>query len=200
MIAPMAGAASPGRRPGSRIAGVRRGWAAAVVASVALIASGWTALPAAPAAGHVARHVVAGAAYAPIWSWPVVAPHPITRAFVAPASRYAAGHRGIDVRAPVGSPVTAPDDGEVVFAGRLGDRGVLAIQHAGGVRSSFEPVVAQVHAGQTVRRGQPVAVVATGGLRAPGTLFIGARIRGAPVSPLLLLGGLQRAVLLPMDR
>ena len=99
----------------------------------------------------------------------------------------------------MGTEVTAPQDGHVVFAGRIDDRGVLAIEHAGGVRSSFEPVTPQVQVGQAVSRGQPVAVVATGGLRAAGTLYIGARVRGAYISPLLLLGGLQRAVLLPMD-
>lgn len=177
---------------------MRRRWASAVLALIALGTAPGSSAP--PAVGLVTTATTAGPAAEAIWSWPVPAPHPITRPFVAPASTYAAGHRGIDVRAPAGTPVTAPDDGEVVFAGRLADRGVLAIQHADGVRSSFEPVVPQVRVGQAVRRGQPVAVVATGGRRTPGTLYIGARIRGAYVSPLLLLGGLQRAILLPMDR
>lgn len=135
----------------------------------------------------------------PIWSWPVPAPHPVVRPFEAPSSPYAAGHRGIDVRAAVGTPVTAPQDGRVVFAGRLADRGVLSIQHAGDVRSSFEPVTARVRVGDAVLRGQPVADVATGGARIAGTLYIGARVHGQYISPLLLLGGLQRAVLLPVD-
>ena len=132
-----------------------------------------------------------------MWSWPVPPPHPVVRPFVAPSTPYPAGHRGIDVQAPVGAVVTAPEDGRIVFAGRLADRGVRAVQPPGGLRSSVEAVTPLVRAGQFVQRGQPVATVATGGRYAAGTLYIGARLHGAYVSPLRLLGGLQRAVLLP---
>lgn len=132
------------------------------------------------------------------WSWPVATPHPIVRPYVAPMSPYGAGHRGVDVRAPVGALVTAPEGGRVRFAGRVVDRGVLSIDH-GGVLSSFEPVRALVRAGGAVARGQPVAVVTEPGRTHPaGVLHIGARTTEGYVSPLLLLGGLRRAVLLPL--
>lgn len=141
------------------------------------------------------------AAAAPRWSWPVPDPHPVVRGFEAPATAWAAGHRGIDVAAPVGTPVRAPDDGVVAFAGRVVDRGVLSIDH-GGLRSSFEPVEASVPTGSAVRRGQVVAHVAMGAGHPAGVLHIGARVREgdewAYVSPLLLLGGAEHAVLLPL--
>ncbi|MDH2442726.1 M23 family metallopeptidase [Amnibacterium sp. CER49] len=139
----------------------------------------------------------ARAAPLPRWSWPVPAPHRVARPFVAPSGPYAGGHRGIDVAAPAGTTVTAPADGRVVWAGTIVDRGVVAIDHGDGVRSSFEPLTPRVHLGDTVLRGQAIGAVAAGGTHPDGVLHIGARIRGEYVSPLLLLGGLQRAVLLP---
>lgn len=134
----------------------------------------------------------------PAWSWPVPAPHVVVRPYLAPATRYSAGHRGIDLRAPVGTPITAPDDGVVRFAGRVVDRGVLSIDH-GGVVSSLEPVRPAVAAGEHVARGQVVAVVAAPGRTHPaGVLHLGARLRDGYVSPLLLLGGLRHAVLQPL--
>ncbi|MDQ1512374.1 MAG: hypothetical protein QOC59_216, partial [Microbacteriaceae bacterium] len=133
------------------------------------------------------------------WSWPLPAPHPVVRAFVAPASPWGAGHRGIDVAAGVGTTVTAPADGTVVWAGRIVDRGVVSLDHGGGLLSSFEPVTPAVARGRPVHRGDPIGRVASGGSHPPGVLHIGARRDGAYVSPLLFLGGLQRAVLLPMD-
>ncbi|MBW4040639.1 MAG: M23 family metallopeptidase [Acidobacteria bacterium] len=144
---------------------------------------------------------LAAAAPAPSWSWPA-ASHAVTRGFEAPATEYAAGHRGLDVGAAVGSDVHAVADGTVAFAGTVVDRGVVAIDH-GGVRSSVEPVDPIVHAGEAVRRGEVIGHLATGATHAAGVLHLGARIRTAAgwvyVSPLLLLGGMRRAVLLPLS-
>lgn len=141
--------------------------------------------------------VVAGAA--PVWAWPT-ASHVVVRGFEAPATEYAAGHRGIDVEAAVGSPVLAVDDGVVAFAGTVVDRGVVAIDHRG-VRSSVEPVEPAVHQGEAVHRGEVIGHVSTGGSHAEGVLHLGARVRTGDgwsyVSPLLSLGGATRAVLLP---
>jgi len=133
------------------------------------------------------------------WDWPVPAPHRVVRPFVAPPTPYAAGHRGLDLTVPAGTEVRAPADGIVHFAGVVVDRGVLSIEHAGGVLSSFEPVDALVARGERVRRGQVVGVLAES---APGAshcaescLHLGARIDGEYVNPLLLLDGLDWSVL-----
>jgi murein DD-endopeptidase MepM/ murein hydrolase activator NlpD len=131
------------------------------------------------------------------WSWPVGPPHALARPFVAPATEYGSGHRGIDIRAPSGSIVRAPADGVVHFAGFVVDRPVLSISHAGGVLSSFEPVAASVASGDHVRRGQVIGVLLAGHCSSP-CLHLGARIGGQYVNPLLFLGEVPRAVLLPV--
>lgn len=139
----------------------------------------------------------AAAAAPGAWGWPLEPPHRVIRAFLAPASPYAAGHRGLDLAARAGDPVLAPGDGVVSFAGRVVDRPVLSIAHAGDLVSTVEPVDALVAAGDRVTAGQTVGVVAAGGHCGEGCLHFGVRLHGRYVSPMLLLGGIPRAVLLP---
>jgi murein DD-endopeptidase MepM/ murein hydrolase activator NlpD len=131
----------------------------------------------------------------PSWAWPVAQPHEIVRPFIAPATPYAAGHRGIDVLAPGGT-VFAPAAGVVHFSGVVVDRPVLSIRHPGGLISSYEPVESPLAAGATVRRGEVVGSVAPGHCASP-CLHFGVRRDGEYVNPLLLLGGLPYSVLLP---
>jgi murein DD-endopeptidase MepM/ murein hydrolase activator NlpD len=128
------------------------------------------------------------------WSWPVATPHAIVRPFIAPASEYAAGHRGIDIAAR--GAVVAPADGVVHFAGVVVDRPVLSIEHPGGVLSSYEPVTSELRAGDVVTRGEVIGEVQPGHCRSP-CLHFGVRIDGEYVSPLLFLGGIPHSVLLP---
>ena len=137
------------------------------------------------------------ASLAAVWAWPVAPPHPVVRPYLAPATPYAAGHRGIDIATPDGATLYAPDDGVVHFAGWVVDRPVLSIDHGDGVLSSYEPVTTTLTAGDVVRRGQAIGLVESGHCVAP-CLHLGVRVDGAYVSPLLYLGGQPRAVLLPL--
>lgn len=130
------------------------------------------------------------------WSWPVSSRH-ITRAYVAPAHTYGPGHRGIDVAAEPNEPILAPAAGVVAFVGTVVDRGVLTIEHGEGVVSSWEPVTSDLVPGQHVSVGDPVALLASGGHAASGSLHVGVRVDGDYVNPLLFFGGLERAILLP---
>jgi murein DD-endopeptidase MepM/ murein hydrolase activator NlpD len=138
--------------------------------------------------------LVLTAAASPPWTWPTDPPH-IARPYVAPAHEYATGHRGIDLTAE--GDVRAPDDGVVAFAGPVVDRAVLTIDHGDGVVSTLEPVRTELVPGTAVRRGEVVGRVEQGGHAAAGTVHLGARVDGAYVNPLLFLGGVPRAVLLP---
>lgn len=130
------------------------------------------------------------------WSWPVE-PHEVVRAFDLPETPYGPGHRGIDIAAPAGSAVLAPQDGVVRFAGPVAGRPVVSIEHAGGLVSSFEPVEPVVEAGETVERGQQIGVLQPGHATDSTRLHLGARLHGDYVDPLSLLG-VERPVLLPM--
>ncbi|MRX45105.1 peptidoglycan DD-metalloendopeptidase family protein [Agromyces sp. Q22] len=132
------------------------------------------------------------------WDWPVGPPVVVVGPFRAPPTPYSAGHRGIDLAALPGRTVVAPATGVVSFAGPVAGRGVLSIDHGGGVVSSIEPVAAGVATGAAVRAGDPVAVVTTGGHCDDRCVHLGVRVHGEYVSPLLWFGGVPRAVLLPM--
>ncbi len=154
---------------------------------------GWRAL------GGWSSFVLAAVLVAPgasMWVWPVE-PAAVVAEFRAPATRYSAGHRGLDLRASPGDVVVAPEAGVVAFAGVVGDRPVIAIEHPDGYRSSLEPVTATVAVGDAVARGDPIGVVASGGHCAATCVHLGVRVDGEYVNPRLLYGGVPRAVLLP---
>lgn len=105
-------------------------------------------------------------------------PLTVVTPFRPPATRYGAGHRGVDLAADAGAIVLAAGDGVVVYADRLADRGVVSIEHSGGLRTTYEPVRALVAAGDRVSRGEAVGVVDEGhGSCAPSAcLHLGARM------------------------
>ena len=139
-----------------------------------------------------ARPPVAG------WAWPVSGPRVVVRGYEAPASRYSAGHRGIDIAAAPGLPVVAPESGTVRFAGVVVNRPTVTVQTAEGVLLSIEPVVAAHEVGEPVARGAPLGTVATGGHCAGVCIHLGVRVNGEYVSPMRFFGGVPRAVLLPL--
>lgn len=131
------------------------------------------------------------------WAWPVPQPFRLDRPFVAPAHEYGPGHRGVDL-APLGDDVVrAPAAGVVAFSGQVAGRGILTIDHGGGLVSTLEPVRSDLAAGAPIARDAPVAQLASGGHTPQGVLHFGVRLNGEYVNPLILLGGVPRAVLLP---
>lgn len=93
---------------------------------------------------------------------PLPSPAVVLTPFRPPATRYGSGHRGVDLAAPVGAQVRAAADGVVVYAGVLVDRGVVSVEHAGGLRTTYEPVDAAVSVGDVVARGDLLGTVAAG--------------------------------------
>ncbi len=111
------------------------------------------------------------------YTWPTGDPAPVRRAFDGPAVPWAAGHRGADLDLAPGAPVRAAGSGVVAFAGAVAGRPVVSVQHPDGIRTTYEPVVAVVVAGEPVGSGQVVGHLAgVGGHCAPATcLHWGAR-------------------------
>ncbi|MEV4707672.1 M23 family metallopeptidase [Actinoplanes sp. NPDC049316] len=132
-------------------------------------------------------------------TWPVAGPH-VTRRFDPPPQPWQAGHRGVDLEAPPGTPVRAAAAGTIVFIGRIAGRGVVSIAHPGGLRTTYEPVsAAPLHIGDPVPAGEQIGTLSPGHLGCPSQacLHWGLR-RGADyLDPLTLLGA-GRVRLLPL--
>jgi hypothetical protein len=115
----------------------------------------------------------APAAEGPDRVWPVGVRPAVVRGWQAPPSKYAAGHRGVDLAAPDGAEVRAAAAGRVSFAGRVAGRGVLSITLAATgdppLRTTYEPVRALVAKDEAVAAGQVVAVLESGAYHCPAT-------------------------------
>ncbi|MBH0129436.1 M23 family metallopeptidase [Salinibacterium sp. NK8237] len=130
------------------------------------------------------------------WDWPVEAPHPIIRPYIAPDTAYSAGHRGIDIGAGTTTEVRAPAAGVVHFAGVVVDRPVLSVLHPGGLITSYEPVTTTLSRGDSVQQGDVIGELQPGHCSV-ACIHFGVRLDGEYVSPLNYLGAIPRAILLP---
>lgn len=130
------------------------------------------------------------------WVWPADA-FRLSRPYVAPAHEYGPGHRGLDLALIGSTEVRAPAPGVVAFVGMVAGRGVLTIDHGGGLVTTLEPVESTLIPGASVESGSDVGALTLGGHAAAGDLHFGVRLDGDYINPLLLLGGVPRAVLLP---
>ncbi|GHC49937.1 M23 family metallopeptidase [Streptomyces cinnamoneus] len=152
-----------------------------------------TAPQAAPAPGAQGPGAGAGAGAADGRSWPLAPRPPVLRAWRPPPAPWAAGHRGVDLGAPPGSPVRAAAPGTVSFTGTIAGRGVVAVELPGTgsppLRTTYEPVRATVHEGDHVPAGAVVGVLEAGPSHCGATpcLHWGLRRGDAYLDPLTLL-------------
>lgn len=109
------------------------------------------------------------------------------------------GHRGVDLEASPGQVIVASRGGTVAFAGVVAGTPVISISHADGIRTTYEPVMARVRAGQKVRRGEVIGALADvanlpeHARKSPG-LSWGARFEGKGrvyIDPMTLLGSVR---------
>jgi len=125
------------------------------------------------------------------WTWPVDGP--VIRGFDPPDSPFGSGHRGIDIAAPVGTTVRAAAAGTVTFAGPVGGRLFVTIDHGGGLESTYSFLDAlSVRRGDAVSQGQPIARSGTGhaGDLVPN-LHFGVKLADVYVDPLDYLGPIE---------
>ena len=124
----------------------------------------------------------------------------VARPFEPPPHPYGAGHRGVDLLGAPHAPVLAAGDGVVVFAGMVAGRPVVSVEHASGLRTTYEPVSPTVGAGQAVARGSPLGTLAAGHAGCPvhACLHWGVRRGRVYLDPLALLRP-PRIRLLPWD-
>ena len=149
----------------------------ALIAFTALVASVPLPSAAAPAFGS--------------YTWPATGP--VIRFFEPPPTPFSAGHRGIDIAVPFGTPVHAAADGTVTFAGWVAGAMFVTVDHGGGVKTSYSWLSGfAVSKGDAVTQGQVIGFTGHGHPEVPTPhLHFGARVNGVYVDPLLLLGGLD---------
>jgi murein DD-endopeptidase MepM/ murein hydrolase activator NlpD len=99
-------------------------------------------------------------------------------------------HDGIDLAAPVGTPVRTASEGSVLFAGPQQGYGLLVIiEHSHGLVTVYaHNRDLRVRTGQQVREGQVIATVGESGKTSGPHLHFEVRQDGAPVDPLDVLG------------
>ena len=123
------------------------------------------------------------------WTWPVDGP--VIRAFDPPGSPYGSGHRGIDIAAPAGTVVRAPAAGVVTFAGSVGGRLFVTIDHGGGLLSTCSFLSAPPRARRRRRgpgaRHRALRAAATSATSSPN-VHLGVRLDGAVRRPARLPG------------
>ncbi len=133
----------------------------------------WTSIASTILAGILASGVPASPAGS-TWVAPLEAGlSAVLQEFQRPVDRFAPGHRGVDLRAPEGTPVRSIGDGTVSHVDDVA--GVLSVTVDHRVaRSSYLPIEAVVVEGQVVAAGQVIGFVS--GLHCtPSCLHLGLR-------------------------
>jgi murein DD-endopeptidase MepM/ murein hydrolase activator NlpD len=125
------------------------------------------------------------------------------RPYDAPEDRFAPGHRGVDIGAPMGTAVRASAAGVVSFSGVVAGNRSVTVDHGGGLVTSYSFLATNVvRAGDTVAQGQPVGTVGTGhpGSELGSHVHLSARHDGVYFDPLKLYMGSSHADLLSITR
>ena len=120
--------------------------------------------------------------------WPVESPR-ITSQF---GSRWGRQHEGIDLSAPIGTPVFAADGGEVVYSGNTvrGYGNMIVLKHADGLLTVYaHNSVLLVKVGAAVRAGDRIALSGQSGHASGPHVHFEVRRAEIPRDPLQFLPG-----------
>ena len=67
-------------------------------------------------------------------------PAAVSRPADIPEQNWKPGHRGVDLPLRLGADVLAAGDGVVAFVGVVAGTPVVSVDHAGGIRTTYQPV------------------------------------------------------------
>jgi murein DD-endopeptidase MepM/ murein hydrolase activator NlpD len=104
--------------------------------------------------------------------------------------RWGRMHQGVDMAAPIGTPVYAPADGVVVFAGWQSGYGrLIKIQHEFGIETRYGHLNAiRVEVGQRVSRGERIGDIGNSGRSTGPHLHYEIRVGGEALNPMIYIG------------
>ncbi|WP_062560270.1 M23 family metallopeptidase [Paracoccus aminovorans] len=107
--------------------------------------------------------------------------------------RWGRAHEGIDMAAPVGTPIFSTGDGVVVFAGwQRGYGNLVKIQHALGTETRYGHMSKiRVKAGQKVSRGSRIGDMGNTGRSTGSHLHYEVRVNGRAVDPMSFIKAAQ---------
>lgn len=86
-------------------------------------------------------------------------PGEMTRPYDPPEQNWLPGHRGVDLAGTEGEPVHSSGVGTVHFAGMIAGTPTVSVLHTGGFRTTYQPVRAEVEAGEAVVAGQRIGTL-----------------------------------------
>ncbi len=112
---------------------------------------------------------------------------PTNGSFTSPfGPRWGRLHAGIDIAAPIGTPIYAADTGSVRIAGPMGGYGnYTCIQHSSAMSTCYgHQSRIGVSVGQSVKQGQVIGAVGNTGHSTGPHLHFEVRINGNPVDPM----------------
>jgi len=113
--------------------------------------------------------------------------YPVNGTFTSPFGyRWGRLHAGIDIAAPIGTPIRAADSGTVVIAAYTGGYGnYTCIQHGGSLSTCYGHQTSfAVSAGGSVSQGQVIGTVGNTGNSTGPHLHFETRVNGSPVDPM----------------
>lgn len=119
----------------------------------------------------------------------------VARAFERPATKYSAGHRGVDLPLASCPLVLAPASGTVTFSGMVVDRPLISVRTDVNTIYSIEAIETELKAGDAVRAGETLGKAVKSSHCVTGCVHFGVRVAGEYVNPLWYF--FTRPVLLP---
>ena len=110
----------------------------------------------------------------------------ILRGFDKPEKNWLPGHRGVDLPLSIGDSVLASNSGTIAFAGMVVGTPTISIDHDDGIRTTYQPVHAQVSVGDHVEKGDAIGFLGHPTTKFPGLQW-GAKVGEEYINPISLL-------------
>ncbi|MBI4727285.1 M23 family metallopeptidase [candidate division TA06 bacterium] len=109
-------------------------------------------------------------------------------------SGHSENHAGIDIAVPKGTPVLAPAEGVVVYAGWMGDYGrLIELDHGNGYTTRFGHLSQiEVEIGDRALKGQIIGAVGSTGRSTGPHLHYEVRFQGKAIDPIDYLGSMEK--------